>query len=154
MPYYTHHRYKGTHDYVCVYVLSDCSYDCMPYYILHINIDAHPYIYYRNVRIQHCVHEVLHSEYPGKKAQRLNIRIYSDRTVTFIGIYTVNKNPLPLKSCVIYKSVLVDKQFVKLISECYMKCIVEHPFNNLGKLELLNILITANNTFHKRLHVF
>jgi len=42
------------------------------------------------------------------KTQRLNIRIYSDRTIIFIAIYTVIKNPLHLKNCVIYKNVLDD----------------------------------------------
>jgi hypothetical protein len=27
-----------------------------------------------------------------------------------------------------------------------MKCILQHSFNNLGKLKVLNILSTANNT--------
>jgi hypothetical protein len=41
-------------------------------------MDAHPYVYHRNICIHHCVHEVVDSEYPGKK-QRLNMRIYFDR---------------------------------------------------------------------------
>jgi len=68
MPYYTHHRCKGTQHYVCVDVLSDCSYYSMPYYILHINIDTHPYVYHGNICILHCVHEVP-SEYPGKNTK-------------------------------------------------------------------------------------
>ena len=43
------------------------------------------------------------------KTQRLNIRIYSLRTITFIAKYILNKNPPHLKNCVIYKSVLDDK---------------------------------------------
>ena len=49
----------------------------MPYYKLHIEMDAHPYVYHRNICIHHSVHEVVHSECPGKK--KLNIRIYFDR---------------------------------------------------------------------------
>jgi hypothetical protein len=70
--------YKAAHNYVCVDVLSDCTYDWTPYYTLHIHMDAHPYIYHMNICIQHCVYEVVHSQYPGK-TQRLNIRIHSDR---------------------------------------------------------------------------
>jgi hypothetical protein len=41
------------------------------------------------------------------KTQRLNIKIYSDKkTVIFIAMYTLNKNQLCLKNCVIYKRVL------------------------------------------------
>jgi hypothetical protein len=69
----------------------------MPYYILHMNMDAHPYAYHRNICIQHSVHEVADSQYPGKK--RLYIRIYCDRTTIFIAMYTLNKNSLHLKSC-------------------------------------------------------
>jgi len=69
MPHYTHHRYKGTHHYVCVDVLSDCSYDSMPYYIFHINIDAHPNVYHRNICILHGVREVVHSECPSKNTE-------------------------------------------------------------------------------------
>jgi hypothetical protein len=50
----------------------------MPYYTLYMHVDTHPYVHHRNICIHHCVHEVVHSQYPGKK-QRLNIRIYSDR---------------------------------------------------------------------------
>ena len=49
----------------------------MPYYTLHMHMDAHHYVYHRNICSLHSVHEVVHSEYPGKK-QRLNIRIYFD----------------------------------------------------------------------------
>ena len=31
-----------------------------------MNIDAHPYVYHRNICILHCVREVVHLEYPGK----------------------------------------------------------------------------------------
>ena len=49
----------------------------MPYYTLHMHMDAHHYVYHRNICSLHSVHEVVHSEYPGKK-QRLNIRVYFD----------------------------------------------------------------------------
>ena len=41
----------------------------MPYYTLHMNMDTHPYVRvcHRNICIQHYVHEVVDSEYPGKK---------------------------------------------------------------------------------------
>ena len=78
MLYYTHYKYKGVHQYVCVGVLEDCFSHWMPYYTHHKYNGAHPYVYHRNTCIQHCLHEVVHSECPGKK-QRLNIRIYSDR---------------------------------------------------------------------------
>jgi hypothetical protein len=55
----------------------------MPYYPLHMNMDAHPYVYHRNICIHHRAHEILHAEYPGKK-QRLNIRIYLDRKKLFL----------------------------------------------------------------------
>jgi hypothetical protein len=41
----------------------------MPYYILHRKMDAHPYVYHRNICIQHPVCEVVHSEYPGKNTK-------------------------------------------------------------------------------------
>jgi len=41
-------------------------------------MDAHPYVYHRNICTHHCVHEVVRLEYPVK-TQRLNIRIYFDR---------------------------------------------------------------------------
>ena len=41
----------------------------MPYYTLHMNMDSHPSVYHRNICIQHCVCEVVHSEYPGKNAK-------------------------------------------------------------------------------------
>jgi hypothetical protein len=69
MPYYTHHKYRGTHHYGCVDVLSDFSYDCMPYYTLHTHMDAQPYVYHWHNRIQHCVDEVVHLEYPGKNTK-------------------------------------------------------------------------------------
>jgi len=59
--------YKGTLHYVCVDVLSDSSFYCMPYYPLHMNMDTHPHVYDKNICIHHCVHEVVHSEYSGKK---------------------------------------------------------------------------------------
>jgi len=43
-----------------------------------MNMDGRPYAYHRNNCIHHWVHEVVHSEDPGKK-QKLNIRIYLDR---------------------------------------------------------------------------
>ena len=69
MPYYTHHTYKVVHQYVCVDVLSDGSVDGMPYYTVHKNMDAHPYVYHRNICIHHCVGEVVHSEGPGKNTK-------------------------------------------------------------------------------------
>jgi hypothetical protein len=78
----------------------------MPYYTLHMHMDAHAYVYHRNIHIQHCVREVVRSKYPGKK-QRVNIRIKSDRKNNFfLTMYTLNKNPFHLKNCVIYKSAL------------------------------------------------
>jgi len=50
----------------------------MPSYTLHMNLEAHPYVYHRNIRIQHCVHAVVHLPYPGKKP-RLKISAHSDR---------------------------------------------------------------------------
>ena len=41
----------------------------MTYYTLHMNIDAHPYVYHRNIRFQHCVPEVVHSEDPVKNTK-------------------------------------------------------------------------------------
>jgi hypothetical protein len=43
-----------------------------------MNTDAHPYVYHRNICIQHCVHEDADLEYPGKNTKP-NIRIYSDK---------------------------------------------------------------------------
>jgi hypothetical protein len=36
-----------------------------------MNMDAHPYVYHRNICIQHCVCELVHSEYPGKKNPKI-----------------------------------------------------------------------------------
>ena len=81
MPYYILHRYKGAHHYVCVYVLSDCCDHLRFYYTRHRYKGAHQnvcadvlsdcsemsyYIYHSNICIQHCVRDVVHSEYPGK----------------------------------------------------------------------------------------
>ena len=66
MPYYTHHKYKGVHHYVCVDVSSDGPFDGMPYYTHHKYKGVHHYVYHRNNCIQHYVHEVGHSECPGK----------------------------------------------------------------------------------------
>ena len=63
---YTLHKYKNTHHHGCLDVLSDSSYDCMPCYTLHMHMDAQPYVYHRNICIQHCVHDAVHSDYPGK----------------------------------------------------------------------------------------
>jgi len=38
----------------------------MPYYTLHMHMDAHPYVYHGNIRTQHCVHDDVHSEDPVK----------------------------------------------------------------------------------------
>jgi hypothetical protein len=43
-----------------------------------MNMDAHLYVYHRNICIQNRVHVVVDPEHPGK-TQMLNIRIYSDR---------------------------------------------------------------------------
>ena len=65
-------------------------------------------------------------------------------------MYTLHKNPLLLKDGVIYKNVLDYSLlynlffkwntrfyiYVTLILECYMKCILEHSFNNKGKLKV------------------
>jgi hypothetical protein len=34
-----------------------------------MNIDARPHEYHKHLCIQHCVHEVVHLKYPGKKAE-------------------------------------------------------------------------------------
>ena len=90
MPYYTNHKHKGAYHYACVDVLSVFSVDWKPYYTYHIQKgslhyvcvdvlldDAHHYVYHRNICTLHSVHEVVHSDYPGKK-QRLNIRLHFD----------------------------------------------------------------------------
>jgi hypothetical protein len=74
MLHYTLHRYKGAHHYVRVRV----SVYCTPYYEVHINLDAHPYAFHRNVCIYHCVHEVVHLRYPGKNTKS-KISLHSDR---------------------------------------------------------------------------
>jgi len=51
----------------------------MPYYTIHTNMDAHPYVYHTNMCIQQSVHVVVHSENPGKNTKRLNLRDYFDR---------------------------------------------------------------------------
>ena len=45
MRYYTHHTYKGPHQYVYVDVLSDCSDNGMPYYTHLTYKGAHQYVY-------------------------------------------------------------------------------------------------------------
>ena len=69
MPYYTLHKYKGAHHYACVDELSYWLFDWMPYCTLHMNMDAHPYVYHRNTRFQHCVGEVVLSKYTGKSTK-------------------------------------------------------------------------------------
>ena len=69
MPYYTHYKYKGVHQYVCVGVLKDCLSHWMPYYTHYKYKGAYPYVYHRNTCIQHCLHKVVHSECPGKKTK-------------------------------------------------------------------------------------
>jgi hypothetical protein len=60
----------------------------MLYYTHHRHTDADYYVYHRNICIQHCVHEVVHSKYPDK-TQRLKIRIYCYRKKNyFIEMYT------------------------------------------------------------------
>jgi hypothetical protein len=71
MSYYTLHRHMGTHPYVHD-VLADCSFYRMPCYTLHMNVDAHTPECHRNIYIQHCVHEVVHSEYPSKNIKVKN----------------------------------------------------------------------------------
>jgi hypothetical protein len=68
----------------------------MTYYILHRKMEAHPYVYHRNICIQHCVREVVHSDYPGKNTKDR----YSKRTIIFMALYTLNKSALHLKNCV------------------------------------------------------
>jgi hypothetical protein len=47
------------------------------------------------------------------KTQSLNIRMYSDRKNNyFLSKYTLNKNPLHLKNCVIYKDYLMTNNFL------------------------------------------
>jgi hypothetical protein len=43
MAFYTNHKYKGAHHYICVDESPDCTIDLMPNYILHMNMNA---IYY------------------------------------------------------------------------------------------------------------
>ena len=66
MHYYTFHKHTGAHHYVFFDVLLDCSVDRMPYYKFHKHMVAHPDVYQRNIRIQHCVHEAVHSNSPVK----------------------------------------------------------------------------------------
>jgi hypothetical protein len=40
------------------------------------------------------------------KTERLNIKIYSDTKNNILAMYIFNKNPLYLRNCVLYKSVL------------------------------------------------
>jgi hypothetical protein len=44
MLYYTPHKNKGTHHYVCVDGLSDCAFDWMPYYTHNAYKGAHNYV--------------------------------------------------------------------------------------------------------------
>ena len=95
--HYTRHMNKDVHCYVCVDVDSDCCVDWMPNYAHHMNTDApqyvcvdvlsdysshwissytlrkymatHPYVYHTNICIQYFVHEVFHSQYPGKNTK-------------------------------------------------------------------------------------
>ena len=103
MSYYTLHTNMVAPLYVCVHVFSDyywnlisscikCNHSvfvcadvipvCISVWIssdtLHKYKGGHPYMYHRNICIQHFLHEVVHSQYPAK-TQRLNIRKYSDR---------------------------------------------------------------------------
>jgi hypothetical protein len=50
----------------------------MTYYKLHTNMVAQPEVYHGNICVQHCVRGVVDSQFPGKKSQRLYIRIYCD----------------------------------------------------------------------------
>ena len=60
----------------------------MLYYTIHMHMGAHHYAYHRNICIQHYVHEVVPSEYPGK-TQRLKIRTYCyKKNKYFIAMYT------------------------------------------------------------------
>ena len=45
MLYYILHSCKGDHHYVSVAVLSDCSFDWMPYYTHYSYKDYHKYVY-------------------------------------------------------------------------------------------------------------
>jgi hypothetical protein len=58
MPYYTYHKYKGAHHYVCVYVLSHCSVEWMPYYTLQKYKGAHHYVCV-DVLSVYCFYECL-----------------------------------------------------------------------------------------------
>jgi len=44
MPHYTHHKPKGNHHSVCIYVFSDYCCHCMPYYTHHKRKGAHHYV--------------------------------------------------------------------------------------------------------------
>ena len=44
MPYYTHRKHRGTHQYVYADVFSDWSVDLMLYYTLHKHKGAHHYV--------------------------------------------------------------------------------------------------------------
>jgi hypothetical protein len=44
MPYYTDHKYNGTHRYVCVYTLPDGYVTRILYYALYKYEDAHHYV--------------------------------------------------------------------------------------------------------------
>jgi len=44
MAFYTDDKCKGTHQYVCVDELPDCTIDWMPNYILHVNMGATYYV--------------------------------------------------------------------------------------------------------------
>jgi len=60
-------------------------------------------MYIRGIPAFSTVYMKLFIESALVKTQRLNIRI--KRTIIFIAMYTLNKNPLHWKNCVIYKNV-------------------------------------------------
>ena len=59
-------------------------------------MDAHSYVYHRNICIHHSLNEVVYSENPVKK--RLNISMYFiKRTINFKAMYTFITNPMHVK---------------------------------------------------------
>jgi len=77
----------------------------MPYYTFHMHMDVQHYVYQRNFCSLHSVHEVVHSEYPGKK-RGLNIRILlMEKTIIIIAMYTFIKIPMHFKYCYLQKCI-------------------------------------------------
>jgi hypothetical protein len=58
----------------------------MPYYRHHMYKGAYDHLYHRNICIQHCVREIVHSDYPGKEKAKVNI-YYGRKTITLLAMY-------------------------------------------------------------------